>query len=71
MRILDWFKEWWHRDDWQPSKCFCPCGHEILQDPLSKIYEGGTFTSIICSKCNRQTTWDLDAPAPIFLGTKD
>ncbi len=49
------------------SKCFCPCGHEILQDLASKIYEGGTFTNIICSRCNRQTTWDLNAPAPILL----
>jgi len=49
------------------SKAFCECGHEILQDPLSKVYEGGTFTNIICSKCGVQTKWDLDAPVPIVL----
>jgi len=49
------------------SKCYCKCGHEILQDPLSKIYEGGTFTNIICSECNRQSTWDLNTPVPLFI----
>lgn len=51
------------------SKAFCECGHETLQDPLSKVYEGGTFTNIICSKCGVQTKWDLDAPVPIFLSS--
>ncbi len=52
---------------WEPSKAWCECGHETLQDPLSKIYEGGTFTNIICSKCGVQTTWDLNTPAPLFI----
>jgi transposase-like protein len=50
------------------SECYCPnCEHEILRDKLSKIYEGGTFTNIICSKCGAQSKWDLDAPVPLFL----
>lgn len=49
------------------SKAYCECGHEILQDPQSKVYEEGTFTNIICSNCNRQTTWDLNTPAPLFI----
>lgn len=69
MKILENFKKWLHRNDWQPSKAWCECGHETLQDPLSKIYEGGTFTNIICSNCNRQTTWDLGAPVPIKLSS--
>lgn len=51
----------------QTSFCWCICNHELLGDPNSKIYEGGTFTNIICANCNLQTTWDLDAPVPIFL----
>lgn len=51
------------------SKAFCECGHEILQDPLSKVYEVGTHTNIICSKCDLQTSWDLDAPVPVFLNS--
>lgn len=49
------------------SKAWCECGHETLQDPKSKVYETGTVTNIVCSNCNRQTTWDLDAPAPLFI----
>lgn len=64
MNIVDWFKRL--RKD-TSSKCFCECGHETLQDPASKIYEGGTFTNIICARCNRQTTWDLNAPVPLKL----
>lgn len=52
------------------SKAFCPCGYEILQDADSKIYEGGTFTDIICSKCNTQSKWNLDAPVPIYIEAK-
>lgn len=52
------------------SKALCPCGHEVLQDPDSKVYEGGTFTNIICSKCDTQSTWDLDAPVPIYIEAK-
>lgn len=47
------------------SKAYCECGHETLQDPKSSIYEGGTFTSI------RQTTWDLNAPVPLFLSSME
>lgn len=54
-------------DRW--SKCYCLCGHEILQDPLSKIYEAGSSTNIICSKCDLQTNWNLNAPVPILLKT--
>ncbi len=63
MKILNWL---FKKKDYS-SKAFCECGHETLQDPLSKVYEGGTFTNIICSKCGVQTTWDLNAPAPLFL----
>jgi len=56
-----------HKKQDYSSKAYCECGHETLQDPKSKVYEGGTFTNIICSNCNRQTTWDLDAPAPLFI----
>lgn len=49
------------------SKAFCPCGHEILQDPLSKVYEHSKHTNIICSQCDLQTSWDLDAPVPLFI----
>lgn len=50
------------------SECFCPnCRHEILQDRLSQIYEGGTFTNIVCSKCNIQSKWCLDTPTPVLL----
>lgn len=49
------------------SKAFCECGHETLQDPKSKVYDGGSFTNIICSECGIQTTWNLDAPVPLFI----
>lgn len=49
------------------SKAYCQCGHETLQDDLSKFYEAGTYTNIICSNCGTQTSWDLCAPVPIFL----
>lgn len=49
------------------SKALCDCGHEILRDPLSEVYETGRQTNIICSKCGLQTGWDLDAPVPIHL----
>lgn len=65
MKILDWLLG----DKRESSKAYCECGHETLQDPASKIYEGGTFMSIICSKCNRQTKWDLDAPVPLKLSS--
>lgn len=68
MNLFKTIKKWLEPGDYR-SKCYCVCGHEILQDPNSKIYEGGTFTNIICSQCNAQTTWDLDAPAPILLKT--
>jgi hypothetical protein len=63
---MNWIKKLFSKEDTR-SKCYCVCGHEILQDPLSKIYEGGTFTNIICSNCDTQTTWDLDAPVPLLL----
>lgn len=63
MKLLNWL---FKKED-NSSKCWCSCGHETLQDPKSKIYEGGTFTNIICSNCDTQTTWDLDAPVPLFL----
>ena len=65
---VKWLKKLFKEED-TSSKAYCECGHETLQDPLSKIYEGGTFTNIICSKCNRQTTWDLDAPVPLKLSS--
>ena len=51
------------------SKAYCECGHELLNDINSKIYEQGlgNHTNIICSYCDLQTSWDLDAPVPIFL----
>lgn len=49
------------------SKAWCECGNETLQDPHSRIYEGGTFTNIICSQCGRQTTWNLDGPVPVSI----
>jgi len=52
------------------SKCYCVCGHEILQDSKSKVYDAGSHVDIICSNCNAQTSWDLDAPAPLFLKEK-
>ncbi len=64
--LLAWFKSLFVAED-RRSKAYCECGHETLQDPLSKIYEGGSFTNIICAKCNRQTTWNLDAPVPLRL----
>ena len=56
--------------DKETSLAFCICGHELLQDEKSKVYEGGTFTNIICSECNLQTSWDLDAPVPLSFGFK-
>lgn len=50
------------------SECYCPtCKNEILNDKLSQIYEGGTFTNIICSRCGTQSRWDLDCPVPLFI----
>lgn len=49
------------------SKAYCECGHELLQDTKSQIYETGMQTNIICSHCDLQTSWDLDAPVPLFL----
>jgi len=63
---MNWLKKLFTKED-RRSKAWCECGHETLQDPLSKIYETGTVTNIICSNCNRQTTWDLDAPLPLFI----
>lgn len=64
--MLNWIKSLFTKED-RRSKCWCICGHEILQDPKTKVYEGGTFTNMICSNCNAQTTWDLNAPVPILL----
>lgn len=66
-KVFEWIKEFFEDYHQQPSKAWCECGHEVLQDPLSKIYEGGTFTNIICSRCNVQTTWNLDTPVPLFI----
>jgi len=63
---MNWLSKIFKKED-RRSKCYCICGHEILQDENSKVYEAGTHTNIICSKCNAQTSWDLDAPCPIFL----
>lgn len=68
MKLFDWFRMVFEKKEFG-SKCFCECGHEILQDENSKIYEGGTFTNIICSQCGCQTTWDLDTPVPLLLYT--
>lgn len=51
------------------SKAYCECGHEVLQDENSKVYEAGSTTNIICSNCNLQTNWDLDAPVPLVIET--
>lgn len=50
-------------------KCYCLCKNEILQDEYSVFYEVGTHTNIICSKCGVQTSWDLNAPVPLFLNS--
>jgi hypothetical protein len=56
-----------HQKKTELSKAYCECGHEVLQDPKSKVYEGGSTTNIICSNCGVQTNWDLDAPVPLFI----
>lgn len=66
--LVKWLDSLFKKED-KSSKAWCECGHETLQDPLSKIYDGGTFTNIICSNCNRQTTWDLDSPVPLKLSS--
>lgn len=81
-RFLVWFEyiekreinngfDWWneYRLYIKPSHAYCLCGHEVLQDPKSKIYDAGTETHIICSQCGIQTNWDLNAPVPLFLGS--
>ncbi len=52
------------------SKAYCICGHEILQDEMSKIYDVGTYVNIVCFNCGVQTSWDLSAPVPLFLKDK-
>lgn len=62
-----WWNEFLHDINNEGSKAWCDCGHEILQDPLSKVEEGSNFTIILCNNCNTQTMWDLDAPVPLKL----
>ncbi len=38
----------------------------LKKDSKSQVYEAGTHTNIICSNCGAQTSWDLDAPAPLM-----
>lgn len=67
---VGWFKYLFtviFHQDVQNSKAFCTCGHELLEDPKSKVYETGTLTKIICAECDSQTAWDLDAPVPLFI----
>ena len=54
---------------YQTSFCWCECGQELLGDEETKVYEGGTFTNLICSNCGIQSKWNLDAPAPIFISS--
>lgn len=68
---IGWFKYLWtiiFHSNIQNSKAYCECGHELLGDTKSKVYEHKDYTNIICSECATQTKWDLDAPVPIFLG---
>jgi hypothetical protein len=66
MKITDKIKKFFFKDA-HYTECFCPiCKHEIFNDEQSVFYEGGTFTNIICSKCGTQSTWDLDAPVPLY-----
>lgn len=67
MNILYYIKKIFGRVECRRSKAWCECGNDVLGDELSEVYEGGSFTNIICSKCGRQTKWDLDAPVPIKL----
>lgn len=67
---IGWYKYLWTiilHSDVQGSKAYCECGNELLQDTKSKIYETGEQTNIICSYCDLQTSWDLDAPVPLLL----
>lgn len=50
------------------SKAFCECKHELLQDVNSvKYYREEHLVTIVCSRCDFETTWDLDAPVPLLV----
>lgn len=55
--------------EYSNSEAYCDCGNELLQDIESQVYETGTQTNIICSQCELQTDWNLDAPVPLRLAS--
>ena len=56
-------------NEFKETEAYCDCGNELLNDTTSDVYETGTQTNIVCSKCRLQTDWDLDAPVPIRLAS--
>lgn len=53
----------------QTCYAWCSCGNELTFDDKSFV-EDTDFVYYKCSKCNRESKWDFDAPAPILIEEK-